>query len=75
MGLRLTKKRTPPAKELDADLSTWRIEASFNLEYLAYSRLMPRPFVQFVSGHLPGGFVTKSHNHPVSPYMVVCKGH
>jgi AraC-like DNA-binding protein len=64
MGSRLTKKRKPPAKELLADLSTRRIEASFNLEYLAYSRLMPRPFAQFVSGHLPSGFVTQSHNHP-----------
>jgi AraC-like DNA-binding protein/mannose-6-phosphate isomerase-like protein (cupin superfamily) len=63
--LRRTKKQKLPAEKRGSDLSKQRIEASFaNLEYLAHSRLMPRPFVQFVSGHMPAGIVTQSHSHP-----------
>jgi AraC-like DNA-binding protein/quercetin dioxygenase-like cupin family protein len=32
--------------------------------YLAYTRPVPRPFLQFVSGHFPPGTVTQSHSHP-----------
>jgi hypothetical protein len=61
----MTKQVTIPGKQHRDELSRARIEASFaNLEYLAYSRLMPAPFVQFVSGHMPSGVVTQSHHHP-----------
>jgi AraC-like DNA-binding protein/quercetin dioxygenase-like cupin family protein len=31
--------------------------------YLAYLRTTPRPFLRFVSGHLPPGTVTQAHSH------------
>jgi AraC-like DNA-binding protein/mannose-6-phosphate isomerase-like protein (cupin superfamily) len=61
----MIKKQMLPGMQHRDELSRARIEASFaNLEYLAYSRLMPAPFVQFVSGHMPSGVVTESHHHP-----------
>ncbi len=31
--------------------------------YLAYLRTTPRPFLRFVSGHIPAGTVTQAHSH------------
>jgi AraC-like DNA-binding protein len=61
----MIKQEMLSGKQHRDELSRARIEASFaNLEYLAHSRLMPAPFVQFVSGHMPRGVVTPSHHHP-----------
>lgn len=35
-----------------------------DLSYLAYTRLTPRPFVQFVSGHYPPATIARPHSHP-----------
>lgn len=61
----MVKKQRLLEKKRGDELSRARIEASFaNLEYLAYSRLMPAPFMQFVSGNMPSGVITQSHQHP-----------
>lgn len=35
-----------------------------DMSYLANVRPVPRPFMQFISGHFPAGTLTRPHNHP-----------
>ena len=60
----MTKPKLPPRNKASQRSAKTADDALIDQSYLAYIRATPRPFLRFVSGHMPPGTVTQPHSHP-----------
>jgi AraC-like DNA-binding protein/quercetin dioxygenase-like cupin family protein len=60
----MTKHELPSRKKAAPRSTKAADDALIDQSYLAYIRATPRPFLRFVSGHMPPGTVTQPHSHP-----------